>query len=73
VRGLLDATWEEWFDDMKISLGLSTEGEQVTVLEGILLDQSALYGILYKIRNLGLDLVSLSSKKYKGINDGEKV
>ena len=52
IRGKLDPKWSEWFSGFSIT---HTNGE--TVLEGTVPDQSALYGILAKIHDLGLTLI----------------
>jgi hypothetical protein len=52
IRGKLDSKWSEWFAGFSIT---HTNGE--TVLEGTVADQSALYGILDKIHDLGLTLI----------------
>ena len=56
VRGVLDSQWSDWFDDMTVSP--QADGE--TVIAGPVRDQCALHGILAKIRDLGLPLLSLS-------------
>jgi hypothetical protein len=48
----LDASWSSWFDGLSITHG--TDGS--TTLEGPVRDQSALYGLLDKLRDLGLTL-----------------
>ncbi|MEM7344989.1 MAG: hypothetical protein AAF485_12165 [Chloroflexota bacterium] len=55
IKGHLDARWEVWFDDLTIEL--TDDGD--TVLSGVIVDQAALYGILKKINNLGLTLISV--------------
>jgi hypothetical protein len=55
IRGHLDSTWSEWFDDLMI---VNLEGG-VTMLEGDLVDQPALHGVLQKIRDLGLPLLAV--------------
>lgn len=52
IFGKLDPKWSEWFADFSI-----THTNGVTVLEGAVADQSALYGILTKIHDLGLALI----------------
>lgn len=52
IRGKLDPMWSEWFAGFAIT---HTNGE--TVLEGAVADQSALYGILAKLHDLGLTLI----------------
>ena len=56
VRGHLDPGWAVWFDGLTITH--REDGD--TLLEGPVADQSALHGLLARIRNLGLPLVSLS-------------
>ncbi len=58
VRGRIDEHWTEWFEDLTLSYD-----EEVTVLTGAVQDQSALYGLLSKLRDLGLALVSVSSEE----------
>jgi len=55
VRGRLDEQWSGWFEGMRISL----EDDGTTVLSGYLEDQAALFGVLKKIRDLGLPLLSI--------------
>ena len=54
VKGHLDYAWANWFEDMTIS---SSGGE--TVLTGPVIDQAALHGLLVRIRNLNLTLLSV--------------
>lgn len=56
VKEYLPLDWSEWFEGMAIKY--SPDG--ATVLAGPLRDQAALFGVLIKIRDLGLTLVSLS-------------
>jgi len=58
IRGQIDEHWTEWFEDLALSYD-----EGVTVLTGPVQDQSALYGLLAKLRDLGLALVSVSSEE----------
>ncbi|MBC8440856.1 MAG: hypothetical protein H8D87_14400 [Deltaproteobacteria bacterium] len=54
VKGLLGSKWSSWFEGMTIE----TEGS-ATVITGELPDQSALHGLIVKIRDLGLPLISI--------------
>jgi predicted alpha/beta superfamily hydrolase len=56
VRGHLNHHWKEWLDGLEISY----EKHGITVLTGKVVDQPQLHGILLKIRDLGLSLVSVS-------------
>jgi hypothetical protein len=54
VQGVLDGRWSEWFGGLQ----LSSQGDQ-TVLSGTLPDQSALHGILDRVGDLGLTVISV--------------
>ena len=54
VKGRLDAERATWFGD----LGMTYEAE-TTILSGSIPDQPALFGVLLKIRDLGLELISV--------------
>jgi hypothetical protein len=56
VRGTIDPHWSDWFDGMTIMY--DTSGD--TLLIGPLADQAALYGVLHRIRNLGLMLLAVA-------------
>jgi hypothetical protein len=57
VKGHLDACWAEWFAGLKLT---HLEGD-VTLISGQLPDQAALHGLLERIRDLNLTLLSLTS------------
>jgi hypothetical protein len=68
VRGRLDQRWADWFNGMTI-----TSEKGITTLAGAV-DQAALHGILSKIRNLNLTLISVTpieSEKESHINGKE--
>lgn len=54
VDGVLDRRWTDWFGGLRVQ----SDGAQ-TVMVGLLADQPALHGILAKIRDLGLGLLSV--------------
>jgi hypothetical protein len=56
VEGHLGDSWSPWFEGMTIRHEASGE----TVLAGALIDQPALHGVLMRIRDLGLPLVSVT-------------
>jgi len=55
IKGKLDPEWDDWFE--RFIIEAQPDGE--TLLTGPVLDQTALYGFLLKIHNLGLLLLSL--------------
>jgi hypothetical protein len=59
VKGCLAEHWFEWFNDFEISYTESNE----TVLNGEVQDQSELYGVIAKLRDLGLSLVAVNLKE----------
>lgn len=54
LKGHLRPQWTEWFEGLTITL----EDNGDTLLTGPVIDQSALYGLLKKVRDLGIPLVS---------------
>lgn len=55
VKGHLRPEWSEWFDGMTIT----QEASGHTTLSGLVVDQAALHGLLIKVRDLGLELISV--------------
>jgi len=55
IKGHLDDRWAEWFD----GLSLTHDGDGTTILFGPVVDQAALHGVLRKVRDLALPLVSV--------------
>ena len=56
LKGHLDGRWAAWFD----GLSLSHESDGVTVIRGGVPDQAALHGLLQKVRDTGLPLISVT-------------
>ncbi|MGA9347708.1 MAG: hypothetical protein WBW48_02735 [Anaerolineae bacterium] len=56
VKGQLDEHWSDWFDDLTITHTDQAE----TVLTGPVVDQAALHGLLAKLRDLRLPIVSVN-------------
>jgi hypothetical protein len=55
VDGHLGARWAAWFE----GLSITTEPDGTSVLEGSVADQAALHGLLQKLRDLGIPLISV--------------
>ena len=56
LQGHLDDRWAAWFD----GLTLTRDDDGTTLLAGSVVDQAALYGVLRRVRDLGLPLVAVS-------------
>ena len=56
VKGHLDSRWAAWFD----GLTLTHESDGTTLIHGPVADQAALHGLLQKVRDVGLPLVSVT-------------
>jgi hypothetical protein len=56
IQGALSPDWAEWFDGMEIR----QQEEGQTILTGWVVDQAALHGLLARVRDLNLTLLSIS-------------
>ncbi len=56
IGACLGREWTDWFDGLAVTPGANGD----TLLTGPLLDQAALYGVLRKVRDLGLPLISVN-------------
>jgi hypothetical protein len=59
IKGHLDARWADWFE----GLSFTHEEGGTTLLHGQVVDQAALYGLLRKVRDLGMPLISVACVK----------
>lgn len=55
VEGVLDQRWSDWFDGLQTT----TEPGGITLIAGVVPDQAALHGLLARVRDLGLPLISV--------------
>lgn len=63
IQGHLGQQWAGWFDGLTIVL----EEDGNTLLSGLVIDQSALHGILKKIRDLGMPLLAVNQVEPKRV------
>ena len=63
VKGQIDEHWSEWFEEFEIE---HTDQDE-TILTGDVADQSALYGLIAKLRDLGLPLISVDSVEVEDV------
>jgi hypothetical protein len=59
IKGHLGHQWKDWFEELAITL----EDNGETLLTGPVVDQAALHGLLKKVRDLGLPLLSVNHIK----------
>jgi hypothetical protein len=62
VRGPLDPSWSEWFNGLKLTIGIDKNGMPITRLSGTLPDQGSLRGVLNKLWDLNITLLSMECK-----------
>lgn len=67
LKGHLDAQWATWFDRLNITL----EEDGTTLLSGPVADQAALHGLLRKVRDIGMPLVSVVPVQTNRSEQGE--
>jgi hypothetical protein len=60
LKGHLDDRWAEWFEGLTITL----EDNGDTLMSGSVIDQAALHGLLKKVRDLGMPLVSVNQVQF---------
>lgn len=61
LQGRLDERWSTWFDGMTLSTSPDTAGTgTLTILRGHVIDQAALHGLLGRLRDVGLPLISIT-------------
>ena len=56
IQGQLDQQWSEWFEGFT----LADDGDGTTILTGPVIDQAALHGLLRRIGDLGVTLISVN-------------
>ena len=59
IKGRLDSSWTEWFDNLSITVTKDEFGTGFTTLTGPIMDQGALHGLLARVRDLGLLLLEV--------------
>jgi hypothetical protein len=68
IKGHLNNRWADWFEGLTITL----EDQGDTLLTGLVVDQAALHGLIKKVRDLGMPLVSVSPLEH-GLADQSDV
>lgn len=74
IQGYLDPSWSEWFNGFKMVSHQELTGASTTTLTGIIADQPALRGILGKLWDLNLSIISIYRIELnQGPNGGKNV
>jgi hypothetical protein len=68
IDGQLDRQWTDWFEGLTIT----QEADGKTVLTGHVVDQSALHGLLKKVRDLGMPLISVNRIETDGSSNPDQ-
>src|SRR2546423_3877688 len=68
LKGQLDHQWTDWFGELAITL--QPNGD--TLLSGPIVDQAALHGVLRKVRDLGMPLLSITPRDSQSNGDHHK-
>jgi len=77
IKGHLDEHWKRWFEGMELGNVTNGEaGQESTLITGPIADQPALHGLLAKIRDLNLTLISVrkiasKDQRYQGEDQGD--
>ena len=58
IRGMLDESWSDWLGGVEMAPEQAVDGSSITMLTGIF-DHSALHGVLARLRDLNLTLISV--------------
>ncbi len=69
VRSHLDDAKRYWFEGMTMTTGYDEDGRPITTLTGYLADQAALHGVLAKIRDMNLPLISVDRAAEDEVDD----
>ncbi|MGD2039723.1 MAG: hypothetical protein PVH11_02785 [Anaerolineae bacterium] len=71
IQGWIDGRWSSWFEGLQMCLELDGQGEPVTTLIAEVVDQAALRGILAKVWDLNLTVLSVTRCDGKGARGNE--
>ena len=60
TKGHLDEQWSSWFEGLTITTCFGDDGAPITIFSGPIADQAALHGVLGKIRDINMPLISVN-------------
>lgn len=67
IHGILDNKWRSWLKYVELTTECDSNNNQITVLEGPVVDQSELRGLMMKIWDLNLTLISITKVENKSM------
>ena len=67
IKGHLDREWSDWFEGLTVTL----EEDGNTLLSGLVIDQAALHGLLKKVRDLGMPLLSVCPLEHGQVDQSD--
>ena len=75
VKGVMSGRWTSWFEGLTLKIEETSDGSQLTKLSGRLIDQAELRGILIKLWNLNMTVLSVTrletdTRKHRGELNG---
>lgn len=70
IQGQLNASWSDWLSGMAVSVEEPPDSRSITVLSGTIIDQAALHGLLARIRDLNLVILSVTQTANQHEIDG---
>lgn len=73
LRGEIDQSWSDWFGGMAMMVKEGGDGSPITQLTGYVADQSVLRGILNRIWDLNLDLISVIPVTTDGSSEDDRI
>ncbi|MBI9045607.1 MAG: hypothetical protein JEZ06_14050 [Anaerolineaceae bacterium] len=68
IKGNIDPGWSEWLADFKVKSSTNEEGETISLFSGKIEDQSALRGILNKLWDLNIEIISFQQLENEDSN-----
>ena len=71
VKGHIDERKSYWFEGLTMTTGFDEDDRPITTFSGPLADQAALHGVLAKIRDMNLPLISVSQVKAGSQNEAQ--
>jgi len=69
VKGRIEESMSDWFEDMSVEVESAEDGSTVTTLKGVIADQAALQGIISRLGVLNMTLISVTKLNDESENE----